>query len=147
MTLGLWVVVGHAVATLVMVGLIWFVQVVHYPLFAKVGNGAFSAYHTAHMRLTTYVVGPPMLFEVAATIALFVIRPPALPLWWIWLGAVLLAGVWLTTTTLSVPYHHKMARGFDARTVKLLVRTNWIRTILWTARGVVSVLMVNALVK
>ena len=28
-------------STLAMVGLIWFVQVVHYPLFEKVGAGGF----------------------------------------------------------------------------------------------------------
>ena len=28
----------HAAATLFMTGLIWFVQVVHYPLFARVGE-------------------------------------------------------------------------------------------------------------
>ena len=29
-------------ATLFMVGLIWFVQIVHYPLYAKVGREQFS---------------------------------------------------------------------------------------------------------
>ena len=29
----------HAGATFFMCGLIWFVQIVHYPLFAQVGSG------------------------------------------------------------------------------------------------------------
>ncbi len=33
---------SHLVATAAMVGLIWFVQVVHYPLFAAVGSGGFA---------------------------------------------------------------------------------------------------------
>ena len=48
-------------ATLFMVGVIWFVQVVHYLLFSLVGGEGFALYSEAHSRLTTYVVGPPIL--------------------------------------------------------------------------------------
>ena len=50
-----------------MTGLIWFVQVVHYPLFAKVGSEAFSLYESLHTQKTGLVVGPVMLVEVLAT--------------------------------------------------------------------------------
>ena len=53
----------HVGATLFMVGVIWFVQVVHYPLFSRAGLEKVSLYSEAHSRLTTYVVGPPMLVE------------------------------------------------------------------------------------
>jgi hypothetical protein len=35
----------HGFATLYMTGLIWFVQLVHYPLFAQVGRHAHLSYH------------------------------------------------------------------------------------------------------
>lgn len=41
----------HAGATLFMTGLIWFVQVVHYPLFLRVGEGNFQI--PLHRRLLT----------------------------------------------------------------------------------------------
>ena len=50
----------HAGATLYMTGLIWFVQVVHYPLMARVGEDGFAEYEKHHQRLTTWVVAPPM---------------------------------------------------------------------------------------
>ena len=43
-------------STLFMTGLIWFVQVVHYPLFSEVEPGDFLRYHAAHPRRTTRVV-------------------------------------------------------------------------------------------
>ena len=49
----------HAASTLSMVGLIWFVQVVHYPLFARVEQG-FIAYEQIHQQRTTWVVAPLM---------------------------------------------------------------------------------------
>ena len=69
----------HAFSTLAMVGLIWFVQVVHYPLFAHVSEQRFEGYHHQHVRLTGRVVGPPMLVETASGVALLAVRD-ALPL-------------------------------------------------------------------
>lgn len=34
----------HLAATFYMVGVIWFVQIVHYPLLEKVGTDRFSTY-------------------------------------------------------------------------------------------------------
>ena len=57
-----YVLLANLSTTLFMVGVIWFVQVVHYPLFSRVGGEGFALYSKAHSRLTTYV-GPPMLVE------------------------------------------------------------------------------------
>ena len=57
----LWLFLAHVAATLVMVGVIWFVQIVHYPLFSQVSEAAFNLYEAQHTRLTTYVVAPAML--------------------------------------------------------------------------------------
>lgn len=42
----------HLAATLFMVGLIWFVQVVHHPLTTSEGRGEFVAYEMEHTRRT-----------------------------------------------------------------------------------------------
>ena len=65
----------HVGSTLYMMGLIWFVQVVHYPLHAHVGAEQFSNYQHLHMNWTTFVVGPPMLIEMATTVW-FLLEPP-----------------------------------------------------------------------
>ena len=65
----------HAAATWFLVGLIWIIQVVHYPLFARVGEDGFVAYEAAHTRLISLVVGPAMLVEGVATLWLFFPRP------------------------------------------------------------------------
>ncbi|NIP85737.1 MAG: hypothetical protein GTO03_09310, partial [Planctomycetales bacterium] len=61
--------------TLMMAGLIWFVQIVHYPLFAAVGEGEFPAFERKHQRLTTCVVAPLMLAELATAAGLVYWRP------------------------------------------------------------------------
>lgn len=132
-------------ATLFMVGLIWFVQIVHYPLFGRVGREGFADYSVAHSRLTGLVVGPPMLVE-AATAALLVVRPPeGVPFFLPVLGLVLLAVVWLSTALLQSPQHGVLGSGFVPASHRFLVASNWVRTVCWTARGVLVLVMISAL--
>ena len=129
------VLLAHVGATLAMGGLIWFVQVVHYPLLGRVGTEHFTDYHADHRRLTGSVVIPIMSLEMATGVWL-VVQPGSLSAALVWLGFGLLCIVWTATATLQVPQHRVLARGFDADVHRRLVRTNWVRTVGWTARGV-----------
>ena len=135
------VLAAHLLVTGAMAGLIWFVQIVHYPLLARVGTGAFAAYETAHMRLTTWVVAPLMLLELALSAFLALRPPPLLPAWMAWLGLALVAVIWTSTAVLQAPCHQRLARGFDRDLWCLLVRSNWIRTAAWSARAGLAVAM------
>ena len=121
--------------TLPLVGLIWVVQIVAYPLFARVGAAAFPAYHEAHARLITFVVAPLMVLELAGALVGATTVDPAMPRGAAWLGAALVVTVWLVTFFGSVPQHAALARGFDIRAHGVLVATNWLRTAAWTLRG------------
>ena len=129
-----WLLAAQTGATLFMVGVIWMCQIAHYPLLADVGS-ALPAYQARNTRLTTYVVGPPMLVELGAAALLVVWRPAAIPLWTALLGLALVGVIWLATMLASVPMHERLGRGFDPAAHRRLVATNWIRTIAWTARG------------
>lgn len=118
-------------------GLIWTIQVVHYPLFARVGREGFTAYESAHTRLITLVVGPAMLCEAAAAALLVVHRPRFVPAWSAWTLLALLAAVWVSTWALQVPMHAVLGRGFDDSAHERLVTTNWIRTLAWSARAAI----------
>ena len=130
--------IAHAAATLFMCGLIWFVQVAHYPLFSRVGEDGYGEYQQQHMRRTTWVVGPPMLIETAAALALWLLPPRMGPGWLHHLNVALLAVSWASTVFLQVPCHDRLARGFDAVVHARLVRSNWLRTLAWTARAPIA---------
>jgi hypothetical protein len=135
------VVMLHAGVTLAMTGLIWFVQIVHYPLMQQVPSEAFVNYELQHTRRTGWVVGPLMLIELGTAIALVVSTSEAVDVRLAWTGLALLAVVWLSTVFLQVPCHRRLERGFDAAVARRLVRTNWIRTVGWSARGVIGLLL------
>jgi uncharacterized membrane protein len=126
----------NVLATWYMVGLIWMVQVVHYKLFDRVGTSEFGVYEADHNRLITPIVALPMLVELGTACVLIVFSPSGFPAWARWLGVTLVIAIWLSTSLLQIPCHARLSAGFDAVVHARLVGTNWIRTILWTARGV-----------
>lgn len=132
----------HLAATAAMAGLIWFVQLVHYPLFAAVGREGFVAYEAAHMKRTSWVVGPLMGIEGVAALAIAALVRNEVGLALTIAGLVLLAVIHASTVFFQVPAHTKLAREYDDATQQRLVRTNWVRTIGWSARTAVATAMV-----
>jgi uncharacterized membrane protein len=134
----------HAGTTCFMAGLIWFVQVVHYPLMGAVAADAFPAYERAHQRRTTWIVAPAMLLEGGCALLLFGLSPSqagGAELRWIGLG--LLVVVWGSTFAMQVPLHSKLERGFDRPAWRRLVRSNWLRTIAWSIRAPIALAMIG----
>ena len=125
----------HLAVTWFMTGVIWFVQLVHYPLFTAAAGPSFGAYHRRHLALVTWVVAPAMLVELATGLLLAWAPPPGLSTWTTTAGLVLLAIIWLSTALVQVPCHNRLRDRFDAAAQRRLVASNWIRTASWSARA------------
>lgn len=121
--------------TLPLVGLIWLVQVVSYPLFLRVGEASFVPYHAAHARHINVVVGPLMMAELIGALAWIALPTDDAPTWVRVVGASLVLLTWIVTFALAVPRHEVLGRGFDGAVIASLVSVNWLRTAAWTARG------------
>ena len=132
-------------STIFMCGVIWIVQLVHYPLFAKVGGELFREYHADHNTLISLIVVPAMLIELGASIFFIFDRPAQVTTIEVWVGLGLVLLAWGSTFFLSVPAHTLLASGFEAQAHTALVQTNWIRTFAWTAHSFVLLLPVYRL--
>lgn len=136
----------HLLATTAMAGLIWFVQVVHYPLFADVPASASTAYAERHQRLTARVVGAPMAVEGVCALWLFFAPPAGVGRLLPFIAGLILAVVLGSTVMLQVPRHGRLAQTTSAdeidKVVTSLVTTNWVRTIGWSTRSVLAAVMV-----
>jgi hypothetical protein len=139
------ILVAQLSASAFMAGVIWLVQLAHYPLFAVVEGDHSTGRFRANQRRTATVVMPPMLVEgiTAALVALApppgVGRPAALA------GLALVGLLWLSTALVQMPLHERLGRdGHDPATIARLVRGNWVRTIAWTARAALAAWMLHA---
>ncbi len=114
-------------------GLIWTIQLVHYPLFGRVGERGFETYHAEHGRRITWIVAVLMPAELLlAGLGVFV-PAEAGPAAWVGFAAVV--AIWLVTALVQVPQHARLGRGPDPALLRALVRWNWPRTLLWTLRA------------
>ena len=133
----------QAIASAAMCGIIWFVQVVHYPLFGRVRE-AGREFAAENQRRTQGVVIPFMLAEAVAAAAIAWAPPVNLPRPLAIAGLVALAILWLSTMFVQMPLHARLAReGHAPALVDALVRSNWLRTAVWTLRGVLAAWMLR----
>ena len=137
-----------AASTFVMVGVIWIVQLVHYPSFAFVDVARYTEFQTFHERNISFIVLPVMVVEALCAVALLasgvleaqggiesvgpkMVLPCAI-------GFGLVVFLWVWTALVSVPFHARLAGGFDPDAWRGLVLSNWARTAAWTLRGLLS---------
>lgn len=125
-----------------MVGVIWTMQLVHYPLFSRVGEAGYPEYQREHMRRITWIVAPVMFLEAGSAAAILAVdlagvtNPVAI------INLALLALVWLSTFAVQGPTHVRLSQRFDAALARRLVHTNVARTVLWSLRGLLALGMV-----
>lgn len=136
------VVLASVASTLFMAGVIWFVQLVHYPLFASVGQSQFARYETEQAGRTTWIAAPAMLIEAATSILLLWVRPDAIGIEVAMAGLLLTGLIWGSTLAMQVPLHARLSIGFEPVLHRSLVATNWIRTLAWTGRAWLALLMI-----
>jgi len=132
------VAIVHLAATWFMVGLIWTIHTVHYPLFAEVGADAYIGFQSSHVERIGRLLLIPWLLEGVSAAALLVaadrgIRRSA------FVGAVAMAIVLVISGFWSAPAHGELADGFDATVHGRLMDANLVRTLAWTVRGIVAV--------
>jgi hypothetical protein len=125
----------HFCFSLYMVGVIWLVQIIHYPLFKQVGESAFIDYHKIHIQKTSSVIAVPMILEVLTGLYLLTFSELYRNNFIFLIAFALNVLIWIVTFFTSVPKHKILSKGANDRVLNALVRTNWIRTIAWTLRA------------
>ena len=126
----------HFACTWMLVGLIWVIQMIVYPQFLRVGSVEFTKLHFAHCWRIGLLIAPLLAVETISAAGLLYQghRERAL------LASIALIPLnWLWTAILQAPIHIKLMQGYDAAVVRRLILSNWLRTLTWTARGVLMV--------
>ena len=122
----------HLIATSVMVGVIWTIQLVHYPSFHFIELNQYTTFQRFHMSRISYVVIPAMLTELFTLILIIISMDQVDHI--ILASALLLIVIWLMTAVFFSGVHQKLTLGYDQAVVEKLVKINWGRTLLWTLR-------------
>ena len=130
----------NLVLAFIAVGLIWTIQLVHYPTMRFIPKERFVEYHNFHSMRISFLAIPLMVTELGTSLILFyqnynnVIQTIFL------INLVIVALIWLSTFLIQVPLHNALSKEKQSEKLSKLICTNWIRTILWTARSILMIL-------
>ena len=126
------VLLGHLIFTSIMTGVIWVIQIVHYPSFHFIEKELYTAFQKFHMNKISIIVMPIMLAELITGIMLFLDKSSKRP--FLIISFVILVLIWLITGVFFSKAHNELMTGYQELVVNQLVVMNWIRTLLWTLR-------------
>jgi len=124
-----------------MAGVLWLVQIVHYPLLGAVSSNEATDIAIRHQTLITRVVGPAMVIEALATGGILLVGPAESKIAG-FIGFALLSVAVAVTIFRAVPLHVRIAQG-QSHLVPELIRINWTRTVAWTLRIPVGVVVAH----
>ena len=118
-----------------MFGLIFTTQIVSYPMFFKVKSTNFKIYHEHYVEKISFIVMPLMALElIIATLLVYMSNSIIINL--IFCNLML---IFLSTYFIQVPIHEKIKTVPNEKLLLILVRTNWIRTLLWMVKCIFSI--------
>jgi hypothetical protein len=139
-----WFLLFWTVVVLYNFGAIWFVQLVVYPLFGKVGSNEYVAYHKFYSSRIPLPVIVPGFASFLLPIALVFLRPESVPL------SLALANVaygmvgLFVTVALEIPRHARLEKGGKQEVViRELILYNWPRTLAITGSALLTLWMLT----
>ena len=121
------------ISTSVMVGVIWVIQLLHYPSFHFINEKKYIEFQHFHMQRISFIVIPVMLIELASALLLSYFFRSSLTI----ILLALLLGIWGITFIFFTNMHQKLTNGYDRANVDSLVKINWSRTALWSLRLII----------
>ena len=134
----------NLVISLIATGLIWTIQLVHYPSMKFIPEEKFTAYHNFHSQRISILAIPIMLIELFTSFGLLYQNGSAYNHIFT-INLILVISIWISTFLIQVPMHNTLSSAKNTRVLNHLILSNLIRTILWTTRSLlmVSYLSVN----
>jgi hypothetical protein len=116
-----------------MVGLIWVIQLVHYPSFHYVDTSRFKKFESFHATRISCIVLPVMGLELLTSLALPFFYSSKFK-YLLYANLLIVVILWLFTLLVSARIHKKLSSGYNKQYVNRLISTNWFRTSLWTIK-------------
>ena len=129
----------NVVLNSILVGIILITQFITYPLFQFIDSD-FKTYHKAYTKRMGYVVAPLMILELLLVIKITTHHYNNSII--ILIGVLTLI-IWLSTFFIQVPIHNNISKVEPKNLVLFLIKSNYIRTLCWLLKLILSIQILN----
>ncbi len=120
-----------------LVSLVFMTQFITYPTFLDIDKDKFLEYHQKYVNKISFIVAPVMLIELLTLFLIAYLSSEFL----IVKTLILLLVIWLTTFFIMIPSHNRISKSFDKKEIINLINYNWVRTILWSLKLLLIILL------
>lgn len=126
----------HLSLCFVMIGVIWVIQLVHYPSFKYIDQNEFIKFERFHMNRISFIVVPIMTLELLTAIILTVFLSKTNS--WHFFNTIFLVFTWFFTFFVSARLHKRLLQRYSLDLIQKLTSSNWARTTIWSIRGLLG---------
>ena len=124
----------------ILVGVILMTQFVNYPLFKSIKSD-FTNYHKQYTKRMGYVVAPLMVIELILVTYITLHHKENLFVIFIFLLTII---IWASTFFIQVPIHNTLSKKKKEKNkIIILNKSNYIRTICWILKLIISIHFFN----
>ena len=120
-----------------MVGVIWVIQLIHYPSFHFIEKDNYIKFQEFHMKGISIIVIPAMIIEILSGFFLLIYYFNSSFLFGS--SVFILISIWIITFLFFTKLHNSLTSGYKESIVDRLVFINWGRTILWSSRLIILI--------
>ena len=123
----------------ILVGVILMTQFINYPLFKSIKSD-FTDYHKKYTERMGYVVAPLMVIELVLVTYIILHHKENLFVIFIFLLTII---IWASTFFIQVPIHNTLSKKKEKNKIIILNKSNYIRTICWILKLIISIHFFN----
>jgi len=132
----------NLLSTILIAGILWFVQLVHYPLFNEIPAKNFINYGYYHSRKVSGIIKPLFIVDFTTLILLLILLGSNLSTNLMIVNVTIFIITIVLTQIIFIPIHQKLSKSPNSQTISQLIRLNWIRTLIWSLKVVFMLIII-----
>lgn len=129
-------------SSFILIGIILWAQLITLTLFQEIPISTFKSLYHNHYRRTKLLAIPLMAIEIISSMIIILFPPEHIPRIPLLINFGLVVLIWLSSILIQSPIHQRLAFNPGMEDIRLLEKTNWIRTILWNLKGILLIWIV-----
>lgn len=133
----------HAAMTLMLCGVVWFVQLTIIPVLVRDTEQSWPQHAQLYRRVFRALFWPLLIVEAGSGIGVALLQPAGIPSWLHELNLSLLLCAWVTVPVMRYGVGHGPVTRYNPVGFRKYARLNWIRVFVWSARSVIVLVMLH----
>lgn len=124
----------NLISTLLIAGILWFVQLVHYPLFNEMPAKNMVNYGYYHMQKISGIINLLFIIDFITIVFLLLLVNSDLSATLMLINISIFLFIVILTRITFLPIYQQISKNPNSILITKLINLNWIRTLVWSLK-------------